>query len=349
MIQIDGAAKSGSGTILRYGVALAALTGRSVEIINVRARRPKPGLRPQHRAAVRAVAEMTAGTVEGDEVGSTRLRFSPGGPIRGGVYAWEIPTAGSTLLLALTVLPLAAFADAPCRFQLTGGVFQDFAPSCFHTQYCLLPLLRRCGLSAELELVQPGYVPKGRGIVELSVEPLPARSSLSSPAPDRRGESPKLWGIAYSSHLERRTVSDRLAEACREELGRRRLEADLRIVYDHTAPQPGAVLFLAAEDDSGLAMGSDMAGARGRSSEEIGRKVADNLFQDLRTGTAVDRFLADQLILFAALAEGTGRYRIPQPTEHVESNRWLVETVLGAQTTLEDRVLTVKGVGHIRA
>jgi RNA 3'-terminal phosphate cyclase (ATP) len=345
MIQIDGAAKSGSGTILRYGVVLAALTGRAVGIRNVRARRPKPGLRPQHLAAVRAVAEMTGGTLEGDDVGSQEVRFSPGGRIRGGDYAWEIPTAGSTLLLALTVLPVAAFADAACRFRLTGGVFQDFAPSCFHTQYCLLPLLARHGLPTEIELVQPGYVPKGRGIIEIAVEPLSSGSSLFPLILDRRDESLSLWGIAFSSHLERQGVSDRLAAACREELGRRRLEADLRIVYDHIAPQPGAVLFLAAEDGSGVVLGSDMAGAPGRRSEEIGRKVADNLRRDLRTGAAVDRFLADQLILYAALAGGTSRYRIPGVTDHVESNCWLVESLLGARVALEDRLLTVEGIG----
>jgi RNA 3'-terminal phosphate cyclase (ATP) len=48
MITIDGGAKSGSGTIVRYSVALASLLGKEIRIQNIRARRDKPGLRAQH-------------------------------------------------------------------------------------------------------------------------------------------------------------------------------------------------------------------------------------------------------------------------------------------------------------
>jgi RNA 3'-terminal phosphate cyclase (ATP) len=54
MIQIDGAAKSGSGTILRLAVALSTLLGEELHLWNVRARRDKPGLRPQHLQVVLA-------------------------------------------------------------------------------------------------------------------------------------------------------------------------------------------------------------------------------------------------------------------------------------------------------
>jgi len=44
----------------------------------------------------------------------------------------------------------------------------------------------------------------------------------------------------------------------------------------------------------------------------------------------VDPFLADQLIPYAGLAKGTTEYLLPELTEHVESNLWLIETLLGA-------------------
>lgn len=46
MITIDGAQKSGSGTIVRYAVALAALSGQPLHLVNARAKRDQPGLRP---------------------------------------------------------------------------------------------------------------------------------------------------------------------------------------------------------------------------------------------------------------------------------------------------------------
>ncbi len=48
--------------------------------------------------------------------------------IRGGGYEWNIGRAGSAVMLALAVLPLGLFADRPCLFRITGGLFQDFAP-----------------------------------------------------------------------------------------------------------------------------------------------------------------------------------------------------------------------------
>jgi len=126
MLRVDGAQKSGSGTIVRTAVALAALLGEELEIFNVRAKRDKPGLRPQHLKAVEAVAELCQGRLAGASVGSRKLRLTPGGPPRGGKFTWDIGTAGSTTMLALCALPVAAFANGPCVFRIKGGLFQDF-------------------------------------------------------------------------------------------------------------------------------------------------------------------------------------------------------------------------------
>jgi RNA 3'-terminal phosphate cyclase (ATP) len=64
VITIDGAQMSGSGTIVRYAVALAALRGESIRVINARQRRRQPGLRPQHVTGVHACAELCGATVE---------------------------------------------------------------------------------------------------------------------------------------------------------------------------------------------------------------------------------------------------------------------------------------------
>jgi RNA 3'-terminal phosphate cyclase len=43
----------------------------------------------------------------------------------------------------------------------------------------------------------------------------------------------------------------------------------------------------------------------------------------------------------AALAQSTSRYRIPRLTEHVETNLWLIESILGAKTKI-GKVLMVE-------
>jgi len=67
--------------------------------------------------------------------------------------------------------------------------------------------------------------------------------------------------------------------------------------------------------------------------------------EDLQTGAATDRFLADQLILIAALSEGQTDYLNPRVTEHVRSNLWLVEKILGAKTELQENHLQINGLG----
>ncbi len=345
MIYVDGGQKSGSGTIVRYAVGLAALLGEELQLTNIRAKREKPGLRPQHLAAIQTLAELCGGKIEGAKVGASRIVFKPKGPIAGGYFQWDIGTAGSTIMLALTLLPAACFALNPLTCRISGGLFQDFAPSAYHMEHILLPTLRRMGVQAELRILRPGYVPRGGGIIEVKVIPLEDR--LATLQLLEQGSVDKIEGIALSSHLQERKVSDRMSIECQRVLVTAGYSASIRSIYDSTAPQAGAALALFAHTNSGCVIGADSAGAPRRTSEQIGRTVARCLIEDLASGTTVDRFLADQVIIFAALARGTSRYRIPRLTEHVDTNLWLVETILGAKTKVsKDLVVEVEGVGY---
>jgi len=343
MITIDGSTHSGSGTILRYGVALSSLTGEPLRVFKIRARRDKPGLRPQHLQAVRACARLSNGQLQGDEVGSGDIVYHPGPSISGGSFEWDIGTAGSATMLAFTLIPLALFAEKVCRFTITGGLFQDFAPTCFHMQHALIPLVRRMGCEITLKMLRPGYVPKGQGRIQLDVRPV--TSTLDPLRMTEPGAFSLVRGKALSSHLASQRVSERMAERCVALLDKAGLEGAIQTIDDDSAAQRGAALCLWTESDTGALIGADQAGKRGRRSESIAGNVVRNLLEDIRSGGAVDRHLADQLILFAALAEGTNGIRIPVVTDHVASNRWLVERILGARTSLKDHLLEIEGVG----
>jgi RNA 3'-terminal phosphate cyclase (ATP) len=74
--------------------------------------------------------------------------------------------------------------------------------------------------------------------------------------------------------------------------------------------------------------------------------VARTLLADVQSGATVDRYLADQMIIFAALAAGTSTFRLPQITDHVRTNIWLVETILGAKAHLDGYLLRIEGIGY---
>ena len=342
MITIDGAARSGSGTIVRYSAALASLLGKEVRIENIRAGRDKPGLRAQHLKVVQACCQMCGGVVQNASLGSREVTYTPGRRFSGGEYRWDIGTAGSTTMMAQTLLPLACFARKPSRFRLEGGLFQDFAPSAYHMKFVLLPLLKQMGAQAELDIIRPGYVPRGGGILELRVEPAGRLRPLDLA---ERGEIWNVEGIALSSHLKERRVSRRMAAECQKVLGSHGYEAKIEEVEDDTSLQAGAALAIYAETSLGGRMGSDRTGMPGRNSESVGRYVAERFIEDVDTGAAVDRYAADQLIIYTALAEGLTRYSVPRITDHVETNLWLIEELLGARTTTSGNLLEIEGVG----
>jgi RNA 3'-terminal phosphate cyclase (ATP) len=344
MIHIDGSQKSGSGTIVRFAVGLATLLSEELHLTNIRAKREKPGLRPQHLKSIQALQQMCQGSLRGDEIGSSEVWFKPGGEVRGGYYEWDIGTAGSTTLLAMTLLPAACFATGAISFKISGGLFQDFAPSVYHMQYVFFSLLQKMGINAKLGITRPGYVPRGGGVIEVTVEPVPGKiKPISLPS---QGDVVSIEGIALSSHLKERRVSERMVEKCNQVLKSSGYRAQIKVIYDTLALQKGAALAIYAKTSSGGILGADRAGEPRRTSEDIARYVARSLVEDLATGATVDRYLADQLIFYAALADGVSEYRIPRLTEHVETDLWLAETMLGAKAEVNDNLVRIQGIGY---
>ncbi len=343
MIHIDGSAKSGSGTIVRYSVALASLLGEELHITNIRARRDKPGLRPQHLASVKAGAEMCGAQMTGAVMDSMELIYKPGHRVKGGHYQWDIGTAGSTTLLVMSLLPMAVFAEEETVLRVSGGLFQDFAPSAHHMQYVLLPTLAKMGIMVTLELIRPGYVPRGGGIIQVDIKS--AGQEIKPLVRLEQGKVNSIRGIALSSHLKEPRVSQRMADECQKALAKKSYRARIETLWDESSLQAGASLAIWAETDSGCLLGADQAGARGRSSESIGRHVARTLLEDLAAGATVDRYLADQMIIYGALAQGTTEYIIPSFTEHVDANLWLVEK-FGAHTRVDGHTVRIEGIGY---
>jgi RNA 3'-terminal phosphate cyclase (ATP) len=354
MLEIDGSEQSGSGTIVRDAVPFCILTGQEIHLRNIRAKRDKPGLRPQHLKVLQAAASLCEGELSGGTVGSKEIWFRPGKAIKGGTFTWDIGTAGSTSMLALSLIPLGLFADGASTYRMTGGLFQDFAPSLFHLEYLLLPTVRRMGVEAEVQIIQPGYVPKGGGRIGLQI--MPVKRPLNPLNLVSQGRVVSIRGIALSSHLKERKVSHRMVRECERALKRRGFEPHLDLLsderdkpaFDAPSIQPGAALAVWAETDAGCLIGADMAGARGRTAEFIGKQTALDLLADLGSGATVDRHLADQVIPFAALAKGTSTFRIPSMTEHVGARLWLAEKMLGAKCQIHENLMTIEGTGFLR-
>jgi RNA 3'-terminal phosphate cyclase (ATP) len=329
MLEIDGSQKSGSGTILRLSVALAVILKEPLHIYNIRHKRNQPGLRPQHLESVLTAAKLCNAETNGAKLGSRELWFEPNEIISGIVRA-EIGTAGSISMLLLTVLPICAYAKCNVKIHVVnGGTDVRYAPTINYIKHVLLPTLERMGLRAYLDVRKFGYYPKGMGEVILKVS---NGSRLCPLSITDFGEIEKIEGVSVCTFLKKKRVAERQAEAVTRIFRRKGYDAEIKVVNDESNPlQKGSSITLWAKTSKGITVGGDAIGEIRKSSEDVGKEAAKNLLKEIETHVGVDVHLADMLVPYVALAKGTSTYTARKITDHIDTNIWLVEKILGTK------------------
>ena len=308
MIAIDGSAGEGGGQVVRTAVSLAAVTGREVEITDVRARRERPGLQPQHLAAVRAAAEICDATVVGGHVGSRHVLFEPGAEPKAGDYVFDVRTAGAATLVLQTVVVPLLLARGDSSIEIIGGTHQPMSPAADYVEHVYIPTLRRFGADVEVEYGPAGYYPRGGGRIRAVV----ARSPLRAVDTRRRGER-----LALDAHV----VTSRLPEhvATRGAATTAELVPDATLhVHKPDAFSAGAAVTVVARHAIGLA-GFSSIGRPGLPMEQVASDACAEFLAWDATDAACDEHLADQLVLPACLASGTSRWTTPFVTPHLRT------------------------------
>jgi len=333
MIEIDGA--EGGGQILRIATALSVLSGRPLRVTNIRG---------AHLLGVKALGELSQARVQGAEIGSTTVTFEPGS-IRGRPdWRLEVGTAGSTMLLVQSLLPCLAAAGDRSRVTLTGGTNNPWAPPVEYFQEVFLPTVERMGVRARLELRRRGFYPKGGGEVVLEVDPCPEVKPIQR---TERGDLTGIRGVAYSRNLPRH-ITERIAKAVTERLQAAGLPRP-QFEYDTEGPSasPGCGVVLFADCAGDVRLGGDALGERGKPAEKVGEEAAEALIHEIESGAAVDRHLADQLVIYAALASGQSRYLASEATDHIRLAIDVTQRMLDARFALEgERPVAVACAGR---
>lgn len=319
-VTLDGSAGEGGGQILRTALTLSMLTGRPFHLTDIRARRARPGLMPQHLTAVRAAATVCRAHVQGDEQGGRELRFQPG-TVASGEYRFDIGTAGSTALLAQTLVPALALQRRPSHLSLIGGTHVPMSP-CFHyLAWQWVPWLGRIGLNAGITMERAGFYPRGGGELSVRIGP---HSRLRPLELGNRGRLVEISGLSAVANLPDH-ISRRQRTAAEERLGGYR---PLHIAEGRLeAYGQGTVIALLARFSEGS--GCHFAlGQRGKRAEEVGSEAAEALRRYMESGAAVDRYMADQLLLPLALVPGRSVYSTERVTEHLVTNAGVIRAFL---------------------
>ena len=314
LIPLDGAHGEGGGQILRTALALSTFTGQGFRVERIRANRLRPGLRPQHLAAVRAAAMACGADVHGAFDGSPDLRFVPG-PVSAGEFRFDIATAGAATLVLQSVIPVLATATIASRVQVTGGTHVPRSPTHHFLSRHWAEVVARLGLPVRLRLERAGFFPRGEGAVEAEVGPWPRPAALDL---SHRGALVAVRGISGAARL-RGDVARRAASAARALLWeQRRIEAEWEVV-DLVAASPGAFLQVEAVFETGRAA-FGLLGERGLRAEVLGERAVRRCLKFIEDEEAVvDPWLADQLAVPLAVAGGGGRLQTSEVTSHLET------------------------------
>ncbi len=325
MVILDGSQGEGGGQILRTALALSLVTGRPFRIEKIRARRAKPGLQRQHLTAVRAAAEVGGAALEGAEIGSTTLAFTPS-EVRPGEYHFAVGTAGSATLVLQTVLPPLLLAPGPSVLRIEGGTHNSQAPPFDFLQKAFLPLLNRMGPRVTARLVRHGFYPAGGGEISVAIEP----GTLRPIELVERGRVVRRVARAIVARLPRH-IAQREAETIRRHLA---WPAETVAVEEVDSAGPGNVVLaeLVSEHVTEVFAGF---GQRGVPAEKVGAGVAHEVRRYLAAGVPVGEHLADQLLVPMALARG-GTFRTLAPSSHAQTNFETLRKFLDVRATLEE-------------
>jgi RNA 3'-terminal phosphate cyclase (ATP) len=326
MLQIDGSVGEGGGQIIRTAIALAAITGKEVEITNIRANRPKPGLAAQHLHAVKAVERLSRGETEGLALRSTHLIFTPG-ELRGFEGDIDIGTAGSITLLLQCLIPVALFADRETSVKITGGTDVNWSPPIdFYTQV-FLPALKEIGCDINVDLKRRGYYPKGDGLVDVHVTPSERLKGFAVPKPEHTSV---IESISHSSGLPAH-VAERQANAANRSLKEAGYDTKIKTeIEERTKRTTGSGITLWCGYKSGSALGE-----RGKRAEIVGEEAARNIITELESAATVDVHLADQLVPYIALADGKSVLKVREMTKHLETNIYITQQFLDVEFEIE--------------
>ena len=330
MLEIDGSQGEGGGQVLRTALSLSALTGLPFVMCNIRAGRSNPGLAPQHLTCVRAAAELCAAKVTGDELQSQQITFEPG-QIRAGEFEFDVaasrPSAGSTSLVLQTLLPPLVFARQPSRVTIRGGTNVPWSPPYEYLERVFVPAVQAMGggkLSVSLQRQRAGWYPRGGGTISAEISP-PSSSTVLRPICWLGRPQVESMGIVSTvsqqlpSHILQRQV-----EGARQRLGELNGEVHIKASTAHVSGGPGTTVLVYLQGRAGYSA----LGKKGKPAEQVGAEAAEQFMSLWLSGAAVDERLADQLLIYLAIAEGTSEFTTPEITQHLHTNAWVIKQFL---------------------
>ena len=311
---------------MRTSVALSAVTGKSIEVVKIRANRPNPGLRPQHLTAIKILAKLFSAEVENLAIGADWIRFTPSEKFEGGLLKFDVGTAGSIPMILMTVIPAVSLSKNEIQLELTGGTDVKGSPTIDYLRYVVAEVYRNIGIKFSVDVIRRGYYPKGGGIVRIRVEPCRSPGTIELMA--ARSAEPRIVSVCSQlpKDVAERQVSSALVALEKKGVSSRNYTASLE-----TSLSPGSSAIVYSTSDDGPYIGGDSIGEIGKRAEVVGVEAAEYFLESALSHAPVDSHLADMVVLPLALANGRSKYQTVHVTKHLQSNLEVASRIVGCK------------------
>jgi len=218
--------------------------------------------------------------------------------------------------------------------RIRGGTHVPWSP-CFHyLAWQWQPFLARLGIPFALSMTMAGFYPQGGGELVAHLPGGARPGPLHLPA---RGELLAIRGLSAVANLPQEIAERQRRQALR---GLRRLVdgsvPEIEVV-ELPATSRGTVLLVLAEFAAGQACCFAL-GAPAKRAEQVADEAVTALGAFLRSDGAVDPWLADQLLLPLALAQGPSTLRTSEVTGHLLTQAAVIQRFLPVTITIDGLV-----------
>ncbi|MFX1356904.1 MAG: RNA 3'-terminal phosphate cyclase [Promethearchaeota archaeon] len=332
-LNIDGSFGEGGGAIIRISAAFSVLYNQPIKITNIRANRPKPGLRLQHLLGLKTLADLTGSKLSSPEeemqIGTKILEFEPNSKFKERINVNINTSASIGLLLQPIQIVCLGFVD-PEKIEIKlngGGTFGKWAPSLNYLTNVTYQIYRMAGIKINIDIKKHGFFPKG-GAQTLCTIYLP-KNNLRPINLLELGNINKINGeIILSNHLKKegRDIESRIKKSILSEL-QRHINVKTDITHQWVdSLSPGVGLSLWSTSDTGAIISSGtILGEKQISSEKLGKRASYELLKYIKNKIPVDNYLSDQLIPIMAYIKEPSSIKVSEITMHTKTNLELIK------------------------
>jgi RNA 3'-terminal phosphate cyclase (ATP) len=348
VLVIDGAYGEGGGQILRSALALSLILEKPFKMTNIRSGRERPGLQRQHLTVVKACQEISNAEVKGADLNSGEIEFIPK-QIRHGKLRFDTSTAASTTLILQGLAPALIFAGGKTTLEIIGGTNNPMAPSVMYIQKVFLPMLKEIGAQVGVSVDKYGWYPKGGGVLHVDITPI---NELKSVSLMERGVLQSVLGIALISNLPKH-IAEREKKQCLKNLfnSNPNFEQMSKIeIIEAPSIGQGTELFLQVRYEHSIA-GFNSLGEIKKPAEKLADEVCKEFIRFNESNATVDSHLADQILIYLALAKGKSSLITSRISNHLITNAWLIKQFLpDAKIEISGEIgekgeLNIEGIG----